>query len=125
MNNFYWKDGSQVFSKRMKPGSKRWLELLHELNEKMQDKKYKVVHQTRLWWGGQVSTVWLGIDYSFSMGEKPVIFETMVFPYREWSELDVERYTTLGRAKNGHWKMYLKWSNPKKIIKYVRRNLHE
>lgn len=123
MNNFYWKDGTRVFSKRMKAGSKNWNKKLAELDEKLRDVEYKKIQNTRLWWGGRVSTVWLGIDHSFGMGEKPVIFETMVFPYRGWSELDMKRYTTLGRANNGHWKMYWKWSNPIKILNYVRREL--
>lgn len=31
----------------------------------------------------QVSTVWLGIDYSFGMGP-PLIYETMIFPECEY-----------------------------------------
>lgn len=44
-----------------------------------------------------VSTVWLGIDYSFG-NSLPLIFETMVFP-----DCDIcERYSTLEQAKAGH-----------------------
>lgn len=48
-----------------------------------------------------VSTVWLGLDYSFGNGP-PVIFETMVFAEGESGERDSMRYSTRQQAKDGH-----------------------
>ena len=50
-----------------------------------------------------VSTVFLGVDYSFLMGGKPVLFETMIFD----SDIKVlqeyqERYETREQALEGH-----------------------
>jgi len=61
----------------------------------------------------RVSTVWLGINHNFEDGP-PLIFETMVFSAKngkvtEYSELDMERYSTLKQAKDGHKKMVKKW----------------
>jgi len=49
-----------------------------------------------------ISTVFLGIDHSFS-GTEPVLFETMVFG----GDLDQEqyRYETFGQAIKGHDEM--------------------
>jgi hypothetical protein len=51
--------------------------------------------------GWKVSTVFLGLDHSFGVGE-PLLFETMVFNSN--TELDGEpfRYSTLGQAEKGH-----------------------
>lgn len=52
-----------------------------------------------------VSTVFLGLDHSWS-NEKPVLFETMIFPESEsddWEEYQ-ERYCTWEEAKKGHKK---------------------
>jgi hypothetical protein len=50
----------------------------------------------------QVSTVFLGIDYSFS-GGTPILFETMIFggPMDE----DQDRYHTWEEAENGHQRL--------------------
>ncbi len=47
-----------------------------------------------------VSTVWLGIDYSFLEGI-PIIFETLVFK-NDYTEMDIYRYATEKGAKEGH-----------------------
>jgi hypothetical protein len=49
--------------------------------------------------GIEVSTVFLGLDYSFGMGE-PLLFETMVFGGPMDGEQD--RYTTWDEAEKGH-----------------------
>jgi len=64
-----------------------------------------------------VSTVFLGIDYSFRPGGVPILFETMVFEnkkkinegpiggkfeYHSSLEDYTERYSTLEEAKAGH-----------------------
>ena len=52
----------------------------------------------------RVSTVWIGIDMRLGSndGIPPVIFETMIFPESEWSEVYQERYSTLEQAQEGH-----------------------
>lgn len=47
----------------------------------------------------EISTVWLGLDHSFS-GGPPLIFETMVFGGPLDQEQD--RYTTEEKARAGH-----------------------
>jgi hypothetical protein len=82
---------------------------LIEWGRLLEDRDYKIVKQETLESGKWVSTVWLGLDYSFG-GDKPLIFETMVFPSREdFSDLDCERYSTLEEAEIGHIEMVKKW----------------
>jgi len=109
MSSFYDRDGSP-------------LELL-EWGMKMEDVDYKRValdifenrfgHQTR------VSTVWLGSNHNFDESGPPLIFESMAFDDDnkhetmgcEFSEdIDMERYTTLEQAQEGHRAMVAKWS---------------
>jgi hypothetical protein len=59
---------------------------------------------------GRVSTVWLGVDYGFGLGQTPpVIFETMIFG----GLLDgfLTRYCTPAEAARGH----------REIVREVRR----
>lgn len=52
-----------------------------------------------------VSTVWLGVDYSFGLGEHPpLIFETMVFS-RAGKIAGCRRYSTEHEALEGHARM--------------------
>lgn len=57
-----------------------------------------------------VSTVWMGLDYSFGIGEKQV-FETMVFTADDWygraesAALEVRRYPNEDAAIRGHESM--------------------
>lgn len=48
----------------------------------------------------RVSTVFLGIDHSFSGGGYPLLFETMIFggPHNNFQD----RYSTWGEAELGH-----------------------
>lgn len=48
----------------------------------------------------KVSTVFLGLDYSFGMGDKPLLFETMVFGGKYDGEQI--RYATYEAAEYGH-----------------------
>jgi hypothetical protein len=108
------------------------------------------VGSTKLWWGGWVSTVWLGLDHQFSPGGPPLIFETMVFPPTlkirilsvqgknllgmnvgfkipllwptiKMTELDCHRYSTLDEAKRGHRRMVRRWLLP---VWPLERRLH-
>ena len=76
----------------------------------------RVVTQTKLPWGGLVSTVFLCLDHSFG-GGRPLIFETMVFSKKSCSELDMDRYATEEEARAGHEAMVRKWKRrkPKKL----------
>lgn len=87
---------------------------------KLEDWEYKRVDQTKLWWGGWLSTVWLGLDHGMRLSDqknyRPLIFESMLF-YRDWSELDMNRYYTEQGALDGHHAMLLEWSGGWKILK--------
>jgi hypothetical protein len=69
-----------------------------------------------------ISTVWLGLDHSFSWPgheREPLIFETMVFDQsaegmRKYDDLDMERYTTEEQALLGHAAMVTKVTNTRK-----------
>ncbi len=74
-----------------------------KIEKKFCDLSYKIIKQEKLWWGGFLSTVWLGLDHSFDIlnhNRKPLIFETMLF-YRNDSFGQV-RYPTLDEAIQGH-----------------------
>jgi hypothetical protein len=86
-------------------------------------KEVKVVKQEHLWWGAWLSTVWLGIDYSFMNVGRPIIFESMLFspfahPDDFWpsglhwfrNDLDMDRYSTEEEAMAGHKQLKQKWS---------------
>ena len=51
----------------------------------------------------RVSTVFLGLDHSFSDDAPPVLFETMVFINGSGGEM--ERYSTWDEAEEGHQNM--------------------
>lgn len=63
-----------------------------------------------------INTVWLGLDHNYD-GGKPLIFETMVFRTTEfgstnigdYSEIDMDRYSTEEEAIVGHYNMVEKW----------------
>lgn len=119
--NWYFRDGTPATKPGMVLGSKRWTAAMRRVELKLRDYKYKVVRVTPLWWGGRVSTVWVGLDQSFDSDPKhtPIIFETMVFPFRGWGDMDMDRYATEEQAIAGHWKLYREWSNPINLIKQL------
>lgn len=88
--------------------------LREEAYAAMADMDYKRVAQTQIgpYW---VSTVWLGLDHSFTQDGPPIIFETMVFavdrddPTIETlgPEMDCDRYATEEQALAGHETMCL------------------
>lgn len=124
ITNWYWRDGSAAINPRLKIGSKAWHKAYRALEKKLTDYDYKVVRVSHLWWGGRLSTVWLGLDHSFDLHPKhtPIIFETMLFPpkfMRSWFGEDMDRYATEEQAIKGHWRMYREWSNPFTMLKYA------
>lgn len=50
----------------------------------------------------RISTVFLGVNYSFMPDTPPLIFETMVFPDDDGGESHCERYSTWAEAEEGH-----------------------
>ena len=59
--------------------------------------------QHKTYW---ISTVLLGIDYSFGESKKPIIFETMVFEKAPNGIREIMgRYTTIQQARRGHRKV--------------------
>jgi hypothetical protein len=64
-----------------------------------QDEKYRRIALTDVGRRGHVSTIWLGIDYSWGLG-RPVFFETLIrdSPMGE----HILRYSTLRDARRGH-----------------------
>lgn len=88
---------------------------LREWGKLFEDWKYKRIGLDNLPNGYRVSTVWLGLDHSFTGGE-PLIFETMVFNDKlkeSAQDCDMERYSTLEQAIKGHKKMVKKWKRMK------------
>ena len=80
-----------------------------------EDMPYRRIEDTRLPNNYRVSTVWLGIDHSFSDGKE--IFETMVFYGDDMGDVDMERYATEEEAIAGHERMVEKWRSIKARIK--------
>lgn len=73
---------------------------------------YKRIANTELDDGKVISTMWIGLNHSFSDKSKPLIFETMVFSSSEnWGDMDCNRYSTLDDAIKGHEAMVEKWKN--------------
>jgi hypothetical protein len=70
--------------------------------------KYQIVKQSKLENGLFVSTVWLGIDHSFTEIGPPIIFETMIFGK---DVLDCMRYSTEEQALKGHEQLCRKWAS--------------
>lgn len=82
----------------------------------IEDPGYKTIGRTRLWWGGIVSTVWLGLNHAYRENECE-IFETMVFTWNYTSIGDYcERYATLEQAEQGHKEAIKIFNHPKYIV---------
>lgn len=60
----------------------------------------RIVNQTQVSEEIQVSTVFLGIDHSFGMGDSPILFETMIFGGTR--DQEIHRYATWDQAAAGH-----------------------
>ena len=89
-----------------------------------QDRAYKRIAcdklpKTKKW----VSTVWLGLDHSFTEEGPPLIFETMAFSGKGFEELDCRRWATEAEAIAGHRDMVRWWRiNHRARRKYEVRN---
>ncbi len=82
---------------------------LFEWGSLMEDWRYRVIRQTHLPSGVEVSTVWLGLNHGFPGRGRPVIFETMVFPEGTVHDLACDRYCTEQEARAGHEAMMKRW----------------
>lgn len=91
---YYNRDGTPILDKG---AALIWAKQYNEVD--------RVVYQWKTWWGGLVSTVWLGLNHQ-CIGERPLIFETMVFT-KDRHSIFCERYSTEGEAKIGHWLVYV------------------
>ena len=69
----------------------------------MKEPDYKIVKQTKLSNGKFVSTVWLGLDHSFSDDQLPVIFEVAVFSTdKKGNNEYIERHRSEHEATEAH-----------------------
>ncbi len=85
---------------------------MYEIEKDLADKVTRRVAETTLWWGGYVSTVWLGLDRS-RWGGPPLIFETIIFLDSDLEvDVDLDRYSTEAQAVQGHAAMVKKWRFP-------------
>jgi hypothetical protein len=65
-----------------------------------------------------VSTVWLGMDHGWGRTKRPIIYETMIFPWREGAgveDLLMWRYCTAREAMRGHMR----------AVRWLKRNVRE
>ena len=116
---WYYRDGTPSDSYKYEAGSKEWLKESKKINDLLGNYEYKKVDHTKLWWGGAVSTVWLGLDHRFMSEGPPLIFETMVFRSKKnYSGEYQERYSTEEEAIKGHKQTVANWSNPLYVIWY-------
>ncbi len=118
---WYDRQGKPLTTTRFEDNKEQWLKEMSAVDKLLGDMEYKIVKQQKLWWGGRVSTVWLGLDHNF-LGDRILIFETMIFSGTRWKDMggiDMDRYSTEEEAIEGHKKMYRKWSNPINILRYL------
>lgn len=96
-----------------------------EWTSKFEDLAYKRVLYTKTPHGYKwVSTVWLGLDHSFG-GDEPLIFETMVFRRKDFTDLEMDRYTTEQQAIEGHWRLVQRWRYNRRQRRAFDRRRHQ
>jgi hypothetical protein len=96
-------DKNRYLDKELNPIS------IREWGKLFEDANYRVVDHTQLWWGGEVSTVWLGLNHQFQPNKPPLIFETMVFDCGR-VDLFQDRYTDIETAKLRHKEIVRRFS---------------
>ena len=98
MNDKYILEGHEPV---IEPDLMKWAKWFETANRRVAE---DVIGESR------VSTVFIGLDHSFGIGKKPLLFETIVFGGNFDGEL--ERYSTWEEAELGHKKMVKKLENP-------------
>ena len=114
MSNWYDKEGKLLIGDDIEVGSPEWVKGMQKVEELLSNREYKIIKQEctpgKEYW---VSTVWLGLDHSFT-GGKPLIFETMVFDgerhNNRGSDYAQKRYSTEEEALRGHAKLLDKFT---------------
>jgi len=105
VSRFYNHDGEQI-------PMMEWARLLEMI-------EYRVVAYDEVGVSVKVSTIWLGLDHGMGeiFGGPPLIFETMVFTFRDepytmpsgteywWEGVEQYRYSTYEQAIDGHAKI--------------------
>lgn len=87
-DRYFARDGSKM----------NCIEWAHKFN----DPNYHIVKQTKLRHARKwVSTVWIGLSHQFGDGP-PLIFETMVFQWGRYIDIDCERTSTEHDARLAH-----------------------
>jgi len=105
MSDFYDRQGKKI--------------KMMEWAKQMDDIKYRRVKWTRLWWGGYVSTVWLGLDHNAGQGNRPrATFETMAFTFFAGT-IDCVRCGTTEQAERFHDEVVREWSSPIYIMSHL------
>lgn len=84
-----------------------------EWAKQFEDTKSRTVRLTITPYGERLSTVWMGLDHSFTQTGPPIIFETMLFAPEKYIEKHYphdqlqERYSTEAQARAGHRRLKL------------------
>lgn len=77
--------------------------------------KHRQIKVTRLWWGGRVSTIWLGLDHGFGQ-RVPLIFESMAFGWRPvnvFAELPMRLFGS--DTVRRWWNEYVEWRRKRNV----------
>jgi len=121
LNLWYDRQGKPIVTADFETNRQLWLKQMSKCEKLLADRKYKIIKQEYLWWGGWLSTVWLGLDHRFTSDTKPLIFETMLFRSKKHlTDIAVNRYSTEAEALAGHEQIKKEWSSLLGFIKALR-----
>lgn len=100
---FYYRDGRPIQDEPSRRAPEIWA-IQFEKNQRLCSTRYK--------WGGWLSTVYIGLDHNVSGIGPPLIFETMLFPYRGASvHVECWRYSTEKEAIQNHSELVRRFKN--------------
>ena len=74
MSKWYDRKGKLIATADIYEDKTKWIKEMGKVEKMLRNPKYKIVKQQHLWWGGWLSTVWLGLDHRFLQKGKPLIF---------------------------------------------------
>lgn len=93
MSDYYDRDGKTITLEE-------WIAMVEDDSEGLKRVALSDVN------GASVSTVFLGLDHSFGFGDRPVLFETMIFDTKNGDFDNYQwRYCTEDEALAGHAKI--------------------